>query len=350
MKVARWYNNYDIRIEEVPRPAPGPGEMLAKVMACGICGSDVVEWYRRPRAPLVPGHEIGAQVFEVGAGVSGYRSGDRVFIAPKVPCGQCDYCKNGHFPVCSNIKQRLPGGLAEYILVPQILVERGTYRLPDTIDYEQSTFIEPLACVVRAQRLALLQGGQTVMVMGCGMSGLLQVKLAKSKGCRVIATDVTPQRLRAAVHMGADVAINAAEDVPLRLHAEIHKKADVVLLCTSALPAVQQAWACVDKGGVIVFFAVPGPAQPVTIPIQDFWTREIHVFTTYYCGPPDIEEAIRLLASGTVQVDDMITHRLPLEDAARGFQLVMEGTESIKVIIMPARKNHIRPNAGTRKG
>jgi len=336
MKVAKWYNNQDIRIEEVPTPEPGPREMLVKVMSCGICGSDIVEWYRLPRAPLVQGHEIGAEVVEVGGSLEKFRPGDRVFIAPKVPCMKCDYCRKGHFPVCSVIKDRLPGGFAEYVLVPQMLVEHGTYRLADNITDDQSTFIEPLACVVRAQRLAGLQSNPAVLVMGCGMSGLLHVKLARAGNCRVIATDINPKRLEIAASLGAELTINAAaENVVDRLLEENGKPADVVILCASAMSAVEQAWQCVDKGGAVVFFTVPGPDKQVTLPINEFWTREIRVLTSYYCGPPDIVEAINLIESGTINVDDMITHRLALKDIAKGFQLVMEGRESIKVIIKP---------------
>ena len=335
MKVARWYNNQDIRIEEVPTPSPGPDEMLVKVTACGICGSDIVEWYRLPRAPLVPGHEIGAEVVGVGQAVSNYNPGDRVFVAPKAPCMQCDYCKSGHYPACTSIKERLPGGFAEFVLVPNTLIEHGTYRLPDTISYEQSTFIEPLACVVRAQRLAGVQQGQTVMVFGCGMSGLLHIKLAKAKNCSVIATDVNPGRLKLAAKLEADTTIDAAENVAERLTDINDKKADVVILSTSAMSAIDQAWNCVDKGGAIVFFAVPGPDRQISIPLNDFWTKEIKILTSYYCGPPDINDAIDLIESETVKVDDMITHRLPLKDIARGFQLVLDGRESIKVIIKP---------------
>jgi L-iditol 2-dehydrogenase len=335
MKVAVWYNNKDIRIKEMPRPSPGPNEMLVKVISCGICGSDIVEWYRLPRAPLVQGHEIGAEVSEVGEAVKKYKPGDRVFIAPKVPCLRCNYCKNEHHPVCSAIKERLPGGFAEYILVPQILVQNGTYRLPDSITYDQSTFIEPLACVVRAQRLAGIKAGQTVLVMGCGMSGMLHVKLAKARKCRIIATDINPKRLQITAGLGAEVLIDAAEDVAERLAAETGRKADVVILCTSAMSAVEQAWKCVDKGGAIVFFAVPGPDKKVTIPLNEFWTREIRILTSYYCGPPDIAESLNLIETADIMVDDMITHQLPLKDIAAGFQLVMEGRESIKVIIKP---------------
>jgi L-iditol 2-dehydrogenase len=336
MKVAKWYNNNDIRIEDVPTPTPGPREMLVKVMSCGICGSDIVEWYRLPRAPLVQGHEIGAEVVEVGEFIKKYKPGDRVFLAPKVPCMTCDYCRKGHFPVCSVIKDRLPGGFAEYVLVPQALIEHGTYRLSNNITDDQSTFIEPLACVVRAQRLAGLQRRQTVMVLGCGMSGLLHVKLAAADNCRIIATDVNPKRLEIAEKLGAALTLNAAEEnVARRVLDEYGQPADVVILCASATSAVEQAWQCVDKGGVIVFFTVPGPDKQITLPINEFWTREIRIITSYYCGPPDIAEAIRLIETGSIGVDDLITHRLPLTDIAAGFQLVMDGRESIKVIIKP---------------
>jgi L-iditol 2-dehydrogenase len=302
MKAAIWHNNRDIRIEDVPLRRPGPREMLVKIMSCGICGSDVVEWYRLPRAPLVQGHELGAAVIETGEAVSRFKPGDRVFIAPKVPCGTCRYCREGHFPQCSEIKERLPGGFAEFILVPEVLVEKGAYLLPDAVSYDHSTFIEPLACVVRSQRLAGLKAGQFVLVLGCGMSGLLQIQLAKAKGCRVVATDVVDRKLDYARSFGADLAIPATEDVPARTAAFLGAKPEAVMLCASPLAAVEQAWKSVDKGGAVVFFAVPGPEKTVTIPVNDFWTKEVRILTSYYCGPPDIHEAMELLAAGAVDV------------------------------------------------
>jgi L-iditol 2-dehydrogenase len=335
MKVSYWYNNQDIRIKEIPTPTPGRKEMLVKVISCGICGSDIVEWYRLPRAPVVQGHEIGAEVTATGGSVRKYKSGDRVFIAPKIPCGKCVYCVNGHYPQCTEIKERLPGGFAEYILVPEIFVENGTYPLPERITYDQSTFIEPLACVVRAQRLAGIGKGDSVLVIGCGMSGLLHVKLARASGCKVIAVDINRTKLEIAARMGAHVVFDSADDVADRLNAENIKKADVVLLCTGAEQALEQAWKCVDKGGKVVLFAVPGPDRNVVVPVNDFWMKEITILTSYYCGPPDIIEAMKLIGSGDIAVDDLITHRLPLADIAYGFRLVSDGRESIKVIVKP---------------
>ena len=338
MKVSYWYDNQDIRIEEAPIPTPGLKEMLVKVISCGICGSDVVEWYRLPRAPLVQGHEIGAEVTAIGSSVRKYKVGDRVFIPPKIPCGKCFYCLGGHYPQCSEVKERLPGGFAEYILVPEIFVENGTYLLPENIRYDQSTFIEPLACVVRAGRLAGIKAGDSVLVIGCGMSGLLHIKLAKAKGCKVIAVDINKKKLKIAARMGADVVIDSEDDVAARLIVENGKKADVVLVCSGAEAALEQAWKCVDKGGVVVLFAVPGPDKKVVVPVNDFWTKEMRILTSYYCGPPDIIEAVHLIEFGNIGVDDMITHRLPLADIAYGFQLVSDGRESIKVIIEPHQK------------
>lgn len=309
--------------------------MLVKVHACGICGSDIVEWYRLPRAPLIQGHEIGASVVSVGEGVDRYRPGDRVFIPPKIPCGDCYYCRNGHYPQCTGIKERLPGGFAEYILVPAVFVEKGTYVLPGNITYEQSTFIEPLACAVRAQRLGGIKRGKTVIVIGCGMSGLMHIKLAVAKRCRVIAVDINPAKLEMASRLGAYSAVNGNDDVHARLITDHGRNADIVILASSAKQAVEQAWQCVDKGGVVVLFAVPGPDEKVVVPVNDFWTREITVLTSYYCGPPDIAEAMELIDSGKIIIDDLITHRLSLDEIVRGFQLVSDGRESIKVIIKP---------------
>jgi L-iditol 2-dehydrogenase len=247
---------------------------------------------------------------------------------------KCRYCENGYYPVCSEIKERLPGGYAQYILVTKALIETGAYPLPESISYDESTFIEPLACVVRAQRLARVREGQTVLVMGSGMSGLLQVKLAKAKKCRVIAVDINERKLETAMEFGADLAL-PAEELNIRLDSGEMEKADVVMLCTSALSAIEQAWKLVDKGGAVVFFAVPDPDKEVVVAVNSLWTSEIRILTSYFCGPPDIIESMELLETGTIEVNDMITHRLPLKDTDKGFALVADGDESIKVIIRP---------------
>ena len=336
MKVSMWHTNNDVRVEEVPTPSPGPGEMLVKVISCGMCGSDIVEWYRLPRAPLVQGHEVGAEVIETGEGVSLYNKGDRLFIAPKIPCLKCHYCINGHHPQCTSVKDRLPGGYAEYILVPRELVKHGSYLLPDNVGYDQATFIEPLACVIRAQRLSAIKEDQTILILGAGISGLLHTKLAKLKNCKVIATDVDKYRLELAKRHGASHVIDAATNVPEQvLDANNGRKADAVVITTSALPAFAQAWKSVDMGGTVVIYTVPGPEKEVVVPLNDFWRKEIKILTSYYCGPDDIEESLKLIAEGRISVDELITHRLPLKETDKGFKMLSNGSESLKIIIKP---------------
>lgn len=317
-----------------PIPEPGPDEILVKIISCGICGSDVVEWYRLPRAPLVPGHEIGAEVLSIGKAVTSYKVGDRVFIAPKVPCMQCEFCLREQYPLCTEIKERLPGGFAEYIVVPKTILDKGTYLLPENINYDQSTFIEPLACVVRAHRLAETGQGKRVMVFGAGMSGLLHIRLAKSRGCDVIAVDIDKNRLQLAKSPGADISLLGNGEVS-EYFASGQPKPNVIMLCTGAPSVVEQAWQYIEKGGTVVFFAVPNPDVEVTIPINYFWTRESKVLTSYYCGPPDIKDALKLIESGQIEVEDMITHQLPLTEIIKGFELVTQRSDSLKVIIKP---------------
>ncbi|MGH7274539.1 MAG: alcohol dehydrogenase catalytic domain-containing protein, partial [Nitrospiria bacterium] len=159
MRVAMYYSNRDVRVEEMPRPEFGPGELLVRVNASGICGSDLMEWYRADRVPLVLGHEIAGEVVAVGEGVERYKVGDRISACHHVPCNTCHYCLKGHPTVCETLRKThfYPGGFAEYIRLPAINVDRGVYRLPEEVSFEEATFIEPLACVLRGQQLARVQ-------------------------------------------------------------------------------------------------------------------------------------------------------------------------------------------------
>jgi len=341
MRVAVYYNNKDVRLEERPIPEISEGELLVKVMASGICGSDVMEWYRIKRAPLVLGHEVAGEIAKVGGGVKQYSVGERVFVSHHVPCGTCRYCIRGHETACETLHKTnfYPGGFAEYIRVPQINVERGVYVLPDNVSFEEGTLIEPLACAVRAQRLADVRKDDALFVIGAGISGLLHIKLAKAKKVkRIIATDINEYRLKMAKKFGADAAINAKENMTALLRRENENRlADVVMVCTGAASAFTQALSSADKGGTIVFFAPTEPGINIPIPVNEFWRNEIKTLTSYGAAPRDLAEALELISSGKVKVKDMITHRLGLEEAALGFKLVAEGKESMKVIIEPNR-------------
>ncbi|MDP3049711.1 MAG: alcohol dehydrogenase catalytic domain-containing protein, partial [Thermodesulfovibrionales bacterium] len=207
MRVAMYYRNNDVRIEEMPVPKIGKGEVLVKVMASGICGSDVMEWYRIKKAPRVLGHEITGDIVELGSKFKtqnsklktpNFQIGDRVFVSHHVPCNTCRYCLSGYHTACETLHKTNydPGGFAEYLRVPEINVKNGVYILPENMSYEEGTFIEPLACILRGQRVANLKPGQSVLVIGSGISGLLHINLAKDAGAeRIIATDVNEYRL-----------------------------------------------------------------------------------------------------------------------------------------------------------
>ena len=339
MRVAMYYNNRDVRLEELPVPKIGAGELLIRTRASGICGSDLMEWYRIRKAPLVLGHEITGEVAEVGAGVEAFKVGDRVFSTHHVPCGKCRYCLAGHQSVCDLLRTTHfePGGFAEYIRVPKINVALGTLRIPDAMTFDEGSFIEPLACVVRAQRFAGIGAGQTVLVIGSGISGLLHIQLARARGAeRIIATDISEFRLHAAKHFGADAVIHGSENVPEKL-LELNggRRADRVVVCAGALPAAQQATRSVDRGGTLLFFAPTAAGVDVSIPLFDFWRDEINMVTSYAGSGGDLQEALELIRDRKVRVADMVTHRLPLADAGLGFQLTASGQDSIKVILDP---------------
>ena len=341
MRVAMYYNNRDVRLEEMPTPQIGPGELLVKVMASGICGSDVMEWYRIKKAPRVLGHEITGEIVQVGEGVERYQVGDRVFVSHHIPCNTCRYCLNDQHTVCETLHTTNfdPGGFAEYLRVPRLNVDRGVFLLPDEVSFEEGAFVEPLACVVRGQRVAKLQPGQTVLVLGSGISGLLHIALARALGAgRIVATDINEYRLKAAQRFGADVVIHAEEDVPARLRrANEDRLADLVIVCTGAFPAFTQALQSVDRGGTVLFFAPTGPDVDLPVPVNDFWRNGITLMPSYGNSPLDAVVAIDLIRARRVPVRDMITHRLSLAETGLGFQLVAEAGESIKVIIEPHR-------------
>ena len=342
MRVAVYYSNRDIRIEERPKPKAGDGEILVKVEASGICGTDCLEWYRINRVPLVLGHEIAGTVAEVGKGARGYRVGDRVSVSHHVPCGQCRFCRDGHETVCDTLRKTNfdPGGFSEFVRIPKINVDKGTYRIPMDVSFEDATFIEPLACVLRGQRLANLRKGKSVLVIGSGISGLLHIKLARAGGAkRIFATDISDTRLAAAKKFGADHAISAKDYTPEMLKSlNDGYLADFVIICAGAKSAFVQGLRSVERGGTVLIFAAAGKDELLPVPTNDiFWRNEVTIMSSYAGSPDDHREALAKIASHKINVCDMITHRFGLGETGAGFKLVADAKESIKVIIEPQK-------------
>ncbi len=325
MLVAKYYNNNDIRLEELPTPQIGPGEILVRVRASGICGTDVMEWYRIPKAPRILGHEIAGDIVESQA--DQYHPGQRVFVSHHVPCNQCKYCRDDNQTACDTLHSGNydPGGYSEFVRVPKINVDYGVYVLPDQVSYVEGTMIEPLACGVRGLGLIGIRPHHTVLILGCGISGILNIQLAKLTGARVVATDINEYRLQKAKEFGADEVLHASQD--------LHLKADRVIVCTGAYAAVEQAFNCLDKKGIILFFAIPN--RDIAIPIPDFWRNELTVTSSYGAAPVDLAEALELITNKKINVKDTITQILPLTQIQAAFKIVAEAQESLKVVLEP---------------
>ena len=348
MKIARYYNNNDVREDEMAKPTIGQGEILVKVKRSGICGSDILEYYRFAKMQklgvnsLILGHEIAGDIVEKDETVEHLKVGDRVFVSHHVPCFECHYCKQGHETACNLLHNTNfdPGGFAEFVRIPKINIEKkGVYVLDPSVSYEEAVFIEPLGCVCRAQRLANMKKGLTVLILGCGTSGLLHIQLAKLRGAKkIIATDINEYRMQKAKEFGADAVFNANSDVAAEIK-EINKYrlADLVIVSTGATSAAKQALECAASGSTIVYFAVPEPGINLEVPINNYWRKEIKIMTSYGAAPQDLDEAYNWIISKRINVVGLITHRFPLSKAKEAFKVVCEAGNSLKVILEPSR-------------
>jgi L-iditol 2-dehydrogenase len=338
LKAAKLYSFNDIRIEEMPIPAVGPGEALLKTKACGICSGDVMPWYIEKKAPLVPGHEPSGEIVETGKGVTSVRIGDRVFVHHHAPCFDCRWCRRGDYVQCATWRSTriLPGGISEYILIPRTNLEHDTLTLSDSLSYEDGTLVEPVACVVKAFRRVRMKQGDTVVVIGLGVMGLIHVLLAIRYGAgRVIAADMVQYRLRKAKEFGASDLI----DVAARPLADEVRSltdgamADIVVVGPNSADAMQQGMSIAGRGGSVIFFTPAKPGESLQIAPNDLYFRDITIVTSYSCGPPDTADALELIEQGTVTAARLVTHRFPLQETAAAFELTAAAGNSLKSVI-----------------
>jgi L-iditol 2-dehydrogenase len=348
MRVAVYYNNSDVRLEERPVPDIGPDEALLKVFACGICGSDVMEWYRIRRAPLVLGHEVAGEVSQVGERVEKLAVGDRVFVSHHVPCNTCRLCLRGDHTACATLHATNidPGGFSEFARVPGINVDRGVFPLPEEVSYDAGVFVEPLACVVRSQMKLGIEPGDSVLVLGSGVSGILHAQLARSLGAKnVISTDINEHRLNFAERF-VDATIDAREDVP-GIARELNGDAppEHVIVSTVAIPAIRQAFESVDDCGDVLIFAPTEPGIEFPLDLNDVWSRQITITTSYAAAPSDLAAALELIRTKKIEVEGMVTHRFGLADAGEGFRIVAEAGDSMKIIVEPQRRRDLSGHA-----
>ncbi|MDH4209026.1 MAG: alcohol dehydrogenase catalytic domain-containing protein [Anaerolineae bacterium] len=340
MRVAMYYSRHDIRTEQMEIPLIEAGEMLVQVKACGLCGSDLMEWYADSKAPAVLGHEPAGFVSRLGSGVSEFTPGDRVFVHHHVPCFVCHYCRRGNYSCCETFKRNGidPGGFAEYIRVSRLNVERDVLQLPESISFEEATLIEPLACAIRGIKRAGVRPGDTVLIMGMGVSGLLLAQLCRLWGARlIVASDPVRYRLDKALQLGADIGVDPArEDLRAMLNTLTEGTgADVVVVAVGSAQVMREGLELVSKGGTVLIYAPLPPGDALDVDVCDLLFSEKTLVSTYSCGPDDTRLALNLIADGRVVLDGLVTHRFGLDEVDEALQLAAHAGESLKVVIVP---------------
>lgn len=322
MRVARSFAAGDVRIEEAQDPEPGPGEVVCEVLACGVCASDVTDWYIAPRLPAVLGHELVGTVTAVGPGATAPKPGTRVAIHHHAPCGECRRCRRGHETLCERFRAtRLdPGGFAEKVRVSQDLTAE-LLELPPGLDPATATFIEPLGCVLRAQDRAGVHPGDALLVVGAGVNGLLQIAAAHARGVEAVwVREPRRERLELAEAWGAEHHGN--------------ELVDVAIVCTPKPEAIASAAGALAPGGTLCLYAPPAPGARVPLDGSELFLRELTVTASYSAGPGDMRAALELIASRRIDPGPLVSHRLPLVETARALDL-QRAAAALKVVVFP---------------
>lgn len=339
MKVARLHDFLDVRIEDEPIPRPGPREALVRTRACGICSGDVVPWYIRKKAPLVFGHEPVGEIVEVGAEVRHLRPGARVFVHHHAPCLTCRACRRGEFVQCPTWRASriVPGGMAEYFVVPETNLFGDTLELPEHVSDDDGALVEPTACVVKS----LIRAGQVadavVLIIGLGVMGQLHVVLARHLGARlVIGADLIRDRCDWARQLGADRLIDAStDDLATTVAAATNGEgAEIVIVGPATVEALETGLACVAAGGTVVQFMGTPPEARLPLSTYDFYFREIRLVPSYSCGPFETRAALRYIADGVVSARHVVTHRFPLREANEAYRVAAQDKRALKTLVV----------------
>jgi L-iditol 2-dehydrogenase len=346
MRVARFYEPGDVRLEDAPEPTVGAGEVKIRVRACSTCGTDVKilnHGHQHIDPPRIMGHEIAGEIVDVGDGVDGWAAGDRVQVIAAVPCGRCPDCLRGRMTICAfqtSVGYHYEGGFAEFLVVPQaVLAVDGLNRIPDGVSFAEASVAEPLACVLNGQELAGVGAGDDVVIVGAGPIGCLHVRLARSRGAaRVFLVDLNRSRLdlsAGVVHPDEAICGSEVDVVDAVLKLTDGRGADVVITAAASGKAQEDALLMTARGGRISLFGgLPKDNPTITLDSNLVHYRELTVVGANGSSPAHNAQALELIASGAVPVADLITHRLPLDQVLEAFGVVARG-EAIKVTVEP---------------
>jgi L-iditol 2-dehydrogenase len=392
LRVAKFYSFNDIRIEETPVPEVGLHDALMKTRASGICSGDVMPWYIEKKAPLVLGHEPAGEIVKVGDGVRLFKPGDKVFVHHHAPCLTCRYCRRGDHVQCETWKNTriIPGGISEYILIPETNLKNDTLKLTENMSFEDGTLIEPVACVLKGLKRAgfrfensspkdtphpnpLPQGerglregllsfspdgnpshhfpslegrgegegdvsfsDRTVLVIGLGVMGQLNILVARRLGAgRIIGADMVQYRLKKAKEFGADDVIDVSRDNLISSLRRLTdgEMADLVVVGPNSVEAMQEGISAAGAGGTVLLFTPAKPGEKLVIDPNDLYFKDVGIVTSYSCGPVETREALSLIEEGVVSAEKLVTHRFPIDKTAEAFRLTAEAGESLKVVV-----------------
>jgi L-iditol 2-dehydrogenase len=339
MKAAKLYSLDDIRIEDIPIPPIGPDEALVRMKACGICGSDTMDWYVKQKAPFYLGHEPAGVIEKVGREVKYFKAGDRVFVHHHAPCFDCKYCRRKQYSLCPTWKasQIDPGGMAEFFRVPAVNLRGDTLKLPDALSFEDGALVEPTACVVKSLCKTGVRKEDTLLVIGLGVMGQMHILLACHAGVRhIVGADWVPYRLNKALEFGAEAVVNVQSENLVEKVADVTngQMADVVIVGPGTTAAMQQGIVCAGKGGTVMFFTPAPDDEMLNINPYNLYFNEINLVCSYSCGPDDTAEALALIEAGVITAKKLVTHRYPLEEIEVAIANVVQARDSLKTIVV----------------
>ncbi len=347
MTAAVLYGKEDIKIERVPIPTLGEGEILVKVHAALTCGTDLKVYRRGYHArmivpPALFGHELAGEVEQVGAGVTNLCKGMRVVAANSAPCGLCFYCKRGQENLCDDLLFN-NGAYAEYIRIPRRIVQKNTLVIPDKVSFEEAAMVEPLACVLLGLNESNVCSGDNVVVIGGGPIGLMFIQVAKAKNCRVISVVKRDEQVQIARRFGADEVVQISPEPSAsqsEIIATVHKLtenrgADVVIEAVGRPEAWQWSMDMVRKGGTVQFFGGCAAGTKVELDTNRIHYSALRMLATFHHTPKAIREAFALICENRVRPTDYITARAPLTELPQVFRHMMDRTGDIKTAILP---------------
>ena len=330
----------EVEIRTIEKPIVNSGDVLVKMQACGVCGSDLEKIYGKYTQPSMKlGHEPSGIVTEVGQSVINFKKGDRVFVHHHVPCYSCHYCLHGNETMCKKYSETnlLPCGLAEEFVVPEWNVSHGgIIRIPDFMTFEEAAMIEPLACCVRSWKKIKVTKGDSIAIFGIGPTGMMHVMLSKVHGLSdIFCFDVNNFRLNFAKKFGITDSIKSTDSDAYNkiLSKTQNRGVDVAIVATGNLDAVTQAIEFVRKGGTIVLFGVPTRDAKLSVDMSKVYSKEITITPSYAASDHDTLDALKLIQEGKADVKSMITHKFDLADSHNALEYAHQANDSMKIII-----------------